>query len=314
MVPVTQWADIEAAPQAARPPAPTSVRAARAAVRLRRSEHLVLGSIDGGAHVLQRRGRHLLVGSIVFMVPLAVVQLLLTLLAWGQFDRFEGLFGDRGYLGVERGSAVISFLSLSYCSHVIGAFVTAYVVPYQLGGDPALWPTVGKTVRRLPRLTWTWLATHAWLGFAVLIYLNADSSTFNMVALLLSPLTMYFTSLSLFVAPVVAVEAGGGALRRALRLARGRAGSTYGFVWLNTLVAYLVFGCITVLPEAASLTGLVTFGSYGWLFQGLAAQVAMLVVVPFSAATAAQMYLQMRVASEGLDIVLAADAAFGVRR
>lgn len=47
----------------------------------------------------------------------------------------------------------------------------------------------------------------------------------------------------------------------------------------------MLFGCITVLPEAAASTGLVTFGSYGWLFEGLAAQeFAMLVVVPFSAA------------------------------
>ena len=314
MVPVTQWAEIEAAPQAPRSASAPTVRTTRAAVRLRRTEHLVLGSIDGGAHVLQRRGRHLLLGAAVFMVPLAALQLLLTVLAWRQFDRFEGLLGEHGYLGVERGSAVIAFLSLGYCSHVIGAFVTAYLVPYQLGGDPKLWSTVGKVLRRLPRLTWTWAVTHAWLALGVLIYLNTDSGTFTLLAVLFSPLTMFFTALSLFAAPVVAVEGGGESLRRSLRLVRGRQGAAYGFVWLNSLVAWILFVCITGLPEAASSTGLVTFGSYGWLFEGLAAQIAMLVIVPFSAATAAQMYLQVRVASEGLDITLAADAAFGARR
>lgn len=313
MVPVTQWADIEAAPQAARPSAAATSRPTRAAVRLRRTERLVLGSIDGGAHVLQRRGRHLLAGAAVFMLPLAAVQVLFTVLAWGQFERFEGLLGDRGYLGVERGSTVISFLSLSFCAHVVGAFATAYVVPYQLGADPKLWPTVGKVVRRLPRLSWTWVVTHSWVALAVLIYLHADGTTFTLLAVFLSPLTMLFTALTLFAAPVVAVENGSDRMRRAVRLARGRFGAVYGFVWLNSLVAWLLFGCITVLPEAAAGTGLVTFGSYGWLFEGLAAQIAMLVVVPFSAATAAQMYLQLRVASEGLDITLAADAAFGAR-
>lgn len=273
----------------------------------------MLGSIDGGAHVLQRRGRHLLVGAMVFMVPLAALQVLFTVLAWGQFDRFEGLLGNRGYLGVERGSTVVSFLSLSFCAHVVGAFATAYVVPYQLGGDPKLWPTVGKIMRRLPRLTWTWVVTHSWIALAVLVYLHVDSGTFASLAVLFSPLTMLFTAWSLFVAPVVAVERGGESMRRAVRLARGRFSAVYGFVWLNSLVAWLLFACITVLPEAAASTGLVTFGRYGWLFEGLAAQIAMLVVVPFSAVTAAQMYLQVRVVAEGLDITLAADSAFGAR-
>jgi hypothetical protein len=48
-----------------------------------------------------------------------------------------------------------------------------------------------------------------------------------------------------------------------------------------------------------------------WLLQGVTSQLALLVVVPFTAIATAQLYLQFRVHAEGLDIVIAADRAFG---
>lgn len=311
---VSQWAEIESAPQQARPAASAATgprTAAHAHLRLKRTDRLVLGSIDAGAHVLQRRARHVLLGAAVFMLPMAVLQLLLSVFAWSSFQEFEGLLGDKGYLGVERGPALAAMLVESLTAHLVGAYAARYLITYQLGGDPHMWATVRVVLRRAPRLLATWLVSHAWLGLAAMVYLNTDGGLAATLAVLLSPLITMLTAVTIFVAPVVVGEKRPDAIRRAAALARGRFGAVYGFVWANLLVGVVLFGCITLLPALSESTGLITFGSYRWLFEGIAAQMALLIVVPFSAIATAQLYLQVRIQTEGLDIVLAADRVFG---
>jgi hypothetical protein len=312
---VTSWAEIESAPQQARAASPDRSAAGRAArrrpVRLKRTDRIVVGSIDAGAHVLQRRARHLLLGAAVFMLPMAALQLFLSAFAWSRFDRIEGLMGDHGYLGAERGAALVTFVVASLTAHLVGAYAARYLITYQLGGDPHLWSTVRVVVRRLPVLFVTWAVSHSWLVFAALIYLNGSLDLVGSLALVLSPLITVITAFTLFVAPVAIGEHRRDVLRRAMSLARSRFGAAYGFVWANLLVAAVLSGSITLLPVMAETTGLLTFGSYRWLFQGVAAQMALLVVVPFSAVATAQLYLQTRIQAEGLDIVIAADRVFG---
>ena len=90
---VSQWAGIESGASTAPLRRRGVGRLARSAQparpaepRLRRSDHLVLGSIDAAAHVLQRRARVVLVGSAVFMVPMLALNLLLSVLAFDDFD------------------------------------------------------------------------------------------------------------------------------------------------------------------------------------------------------------------------------------
>jgi hypothetical protein len=199
----------------------------------------------------------------------------------------------------------------SLTAHLVGAYAARYLITYQLGGDPHLWPTVRVVLRRAPRLLLTWLVSHAWLGLAAMVYLNSDGGLAATLGVLLSPLITLLTAVTIFVAPVVVGEHRRDAIRRAAALARGRFGAVYGFVWANLLVGVVLFGCITLLPALSESTGLITFGSYRWLFEGIAAQMALLIVVPFSAIATAQLYLQVRIQTEGLDIVLAADRVFG---
>src|SRR6185437_1281841 len=99
-------------------------------------------------------------------------------------------------------------------------------------------------------------------------------------------------------------------LRRAMRLARARLGACFGFVCAaGTVGLALRFG-ITFLPRLAESTGLVTFGSLGWLFEGVAGQLAQLLTIPLVALATAAFYVQLRVHTEGMDLVLAADRAF----
>ena len=316
MAAVSQWAEIESDAGHGRiavsPAAgPTSGVRHPAQLRLKRTDRIIVGSIDAGAHVLQRRARHVLLGSAAFMVPMAAVQLALSLFALSRFQQFEGLLGDRGYLGAERGASLVAVLVESLTAHLVGAYAAAYLVAYQLGGDPHLWPTLRRVLRRLPLLCGTWAVSHAWLGLAAIVYLNGSLDLVTVLAILLSPGVAALAALTLFVAPVVVSEHGRGSIGRAVRLARGRFGSAYGYVRANGLVGLMLLVCITWLPRLVETTGLVTFGSYRWLFEGVAAQLALLVVVPFSAVATAQLYLQVRIQTEGLDIVLAADRVFG---
>jgi hypothetical protein len=318
MAGVTQWAEIESGADPLRRAAvghdATAVRAASRTLRLRRSERLVIGSMDTGAHLLQRRARHLLLGSAVFLLPMAALQLLVSTVAWARFDDFQGLLGDSGYLGAERGAAVLTFVVQSLAAHLVGAYAAAYAVRYQLGGDPRPWPLVRAVLRRAPVLLATWTVSHSWLALGVLVYMDGDMEVITALAVVAAPVAVLFGALTLFVAPVVMVEGVRGALRRATRLVRGRFGAAYGFVWLNLLIGGVLTFSIAVLPAAAEGTGLVVLGDARGVLEGVAAQMALLIVAPFSAVATAQMYLQTRVHMEGLDITLAADAAFGGRR
>jgi hypothetical protein len=96
-------------------------------------------------------------------------------------------------------------------------------------------------------------------------------------------------------------------------LARSRFGAAFAFVLACGLLGGLLFLFIAQLPALLEQTGLVTFGSFGGVVQGITTQIALLVVIPLSALATAQWYLQVRVVSEGIDLSMAADRAFGAR-
>lgn len=327
MAPMSQWAGIESdAAAARRPPAPAPAVDARGGngaaangngsvrprPRLKRAERLITGSIDGAAHVLQRRGRHLLVGSALLMIPMTALTLWLSVLAYDDFDRFDSLFGDRGWIGAEMGGTFFAIAVQSLTAHLVGAYCAAYLMRYELGGEPGIREPMMATLRRVPLLLITWLLTHWWTLLLLLAIINAELSDLAGLAFLVVPLLAFGSAAVLFVVPVMMGERVGlSAIGRGIKLARRRFGAAFGFVLANGLLGGFLVVFIGLLPAAAESTGLLTFGSIRWLVQGVAGQVASLVVVPFTALAAAEMYLQVRVHAEGLDIVLAADRAFG---
>lgn len=320
MAPVSQWAGIEsgaAAPSASpRPGSGAGANAAmgapqRPAPRLRRTERLVLGSIDGAAHVMQQHSRAVLVGSALFLVPMVAFNLLLTVLAYNDFDAVDGVLGSRGYVGVESGFTLLALATQSFSAHIVGAYTAVYLVRFQMGGAPTIRIALAAVLRKLPVLVVTWLVTHWWALLFHWWFVTADTDgtvLFVLVALLVAPL---LSAMVLFTTPVLMAERlGVKSVARAWRLAKPRFAAAWGFVVACAVLAFLLFVFIAWLPTLAEATGLITFGSYRWLVQGVAAQVALLVVVPFVAIATAQLYLQVRVHAEGLDLVMAADRAF----
>lgn len=275
----------------------------------------MVGSIDGAAHILQRRARDVLLGSALFLVPMVALNLLLAVLAFNEFDTVDGLLGDRGYLGVESGFSLLAIALQSFSAHLIGAYTAAYLVRYQMGGTPRIVDCVVSVVRKLPLLVVTWVLTHWWAVLIAWGVVSADASTLAGLVWILPFGVAAASAAVLLVTPVLMTERlGVRSIGRAWRLVRTRFGAAYGFVWACGVLSVLLAFFIAFLPTLAESTGLVTFGSYTWLVQGITSQLALLIVIPFTAIATAQLYLQIRVHAEGLDIAIAADRAFGVSR
>lgn len=295
MAPVSQW------DATARPNAP----------RLRRTDRLVLGSFDGAAHVFQRSARGIVLGSAVLMVPMMAINLLLSVVAFRDFDSFDSLFVDRGFVGVESSTVFFGVLVQSFTAHLLGAYAAVFVVDHQMGGAPTIRRALGAVLRRLPMLLLTWVLTHWWAMLVALLAVNAPVVAAATIVFI-APVVALLSAFVLVVVPVLMTERQGvRSIGRGIRLARGRFGAVFGFVVLCGLLGGALFVFIGQLPMLLESTGLVTFGSIGYLVQGVTVQVALLVVLPLVAVATAQFYLQLRVHVEGLDLVLAADRAFG---
>lgn len=263
---------------------------------------------------MQQHSRAVLVGSALFLVPMVAFNLLLTVLAFNDFDAVDGLLGSRGYVGVESGFTLLALVMQSFAAHLVGAYTAVYLVRFQLGGDPTIRRSVATVLRRLPLLVVTWMVTHWWALLLQWWFVRAGTDGLALFALVAPFVASLASAAVLFTTPVVMAEnLKLASISRAWRLARPRFAAAWGFVWACGLLASLLFLFIAFLPSLATSTGLITFGSYQWLVQGVASQLALLVVVPFIAIATAQLYLQVRVHAEGLDIVLAADRAFGAK-
>ena len=312
--PVTSWAEIESTvrPASQATHAPSAATKSVDATRLRRTDQLVIGSIDAAAHVFQRRARHVVLGSAVLMVPMVALHLLLTVLAFDQYQQFDSFLGDRGYVGVETGLVLLGLVVESLSAHLIGAFTAAYLVQYQMGGDPRAGACLWRVTRKLPLLLLTWALTH-WPTLLVMWwFVTIAPAEVLSLAWVMVPLIALLSAISLVVAPVVMIEQlGVRSIARAWRLTRTRFGAAFGFVFACGLLGAMMAVFIGFLPQLAKSTGFITFGSFDWLVQGVTTQLAVLIVLPFVAIATAQMYLQLRVQAEGLDIVIAADRVFG---
>ncbi len=311
---MSSWADIESGSQL-----PASFVHRRAVMdtpapvpRVRRSDRLVIGAIDVASHVFQHRARQVLLGSALLMLPMVALHLLLTVLAFDHYERFDGLLGDRGYIGVETGLVMLGLAIQSLTAHIIGAYTAAYLVPYQMGAEPTIAACLRRVLRKLPLLLLTWSLTH-WPPLLVLWGLANGASAETLGALwILAPLMAMVGAATLLVAPVVMTEQRGvRSIGRAWKLTRVRFGAAFSFVIACAVLGSMLSAFIAFLPPLAESTGFITFGSLGWMVQGVTTQMAVLIVVPFVAIATSQMYLHLRVHAEGLDIVIAADRAFG---
>ncbi len=265
--------------------------------------------------MLQRRGRDMLVGSSLLLLPIVALNLWTTTLA---FERdgsttLRAFGGDDVGTGIEDVAAVLVVLFASLAAAVVGFLVATMSIADRFGGRVTLQRALRSTLRRLPAVLTAWAVGHLWLPFFATWSLSGGSDDLVARLVLVVPLATCLATVTLLVVPVMVAEHAGvwRALKRAWRLTRLRFGAAFGFVVSSSLIAAALLAGITYLPALLEVGGFLTFGGYTWLAQGMAAQLAMIVVVPLIALATAELYIEIRLDAEGMDIALDADLAFG---
>jgi hypothetical protein len=192
-------------------------------------------------------------------------------------------------------------------------FAAAILVGDRFGNDVGLRQGIWTTIRLLPVAVTAWVLGHWWLLPVGAWAITARSDDLGGRLFLALPVALVLSALLLFVGPVIVAEGAGPmrALRRSWRLARMRFGSAAGFVVSSTVLGGLLLVGIASIPVLLEWTGFVTFGEYTWLATAIAAQLGVIVTVPLIALATAQMYIEVRLDAEGMDLALDADAAFG---
>jgi hypothetical protein len=116
---------------------------------------------------------------------------------------------------------------------------------------------------------------------------------------------LFAVPLFLMIAPVVALEGlpFWKAVRRSWRLAARRYWPTLGTTLLCGVMAYFLGQILGAVPNiTAQIIGL----RWGWLLLGLGESLAALIVTPVAGLTAALLYFDARIRTEGLDLQLIA--------
>lgn len=304
-------------------PTDDTAASAGATRRMRRQQRPIIGSLDSAGVVLQRNMREIVVGSAWILVPSVALNLIATTLAFDRFRTFRGstisipeLFGGRKSAStVEDLLWYLGLVVTSLTACLVGGYVATLVVRRQLGLTMRIRGGYRAMLPRLPALLVAWLLGHVWFPFVALILAKAESTALPALIVFGAPVLLVLATMTVCAAPAIVIErlspiAG---LRRALHLGRANFAMLFGFVVGSVAIGVLVQYGIAYLPRLLQATGLLTFGRFGWLIEGVAGQLGRLISTPLIAVATALVYLEVRMTTEGMDLVLDANRAFGAR-
>ncbi len=295
---------------------PASARRGRP-FRLKRSRGPVLAALDGGATVFQRRLRDVMIGATVILVPAVALNVWVTILGFDRLDpndsALPSFLGDDTGSGIEDVAVWLAAVFASFVTAVVGHFAALLLLGDRFRTPVTLARALARTVRRLPSILAAWALTHWWFPLMALIVVTAQPDLVAVWIFLFTFVCWFSAAATLLVIPAMVGERLGplAAAKRSLRLARLRYGVCFTFVFLATFLALLLgVGILTLVPLLEA-TGFISLGGATPIVQGVMTQLVVLVVVPLIALATAQVYVEVRVAGEGLDLVIDADAAFG---
>jgi hypothetical protein len=292
----------------------------RAPSTLRRSRHPAVGALDRGGALLQARLRDVLVGSAIILVPAIALNLWMTVVAFDRFDSDDALLpsfaGGTTGSGVEDVSAWMAIWFVSFVTTLVGAFAAQILLGQRFGTVVTMRRAMTQTVKRFPAVAWLWLLTHWWVPVFTLVIVSSQDADVGGLIFMYAVFALFASTFTLLAVPAMIGERIGAfaAAKRAFRLARLRFGACMMFVVLATLLASAFLVGLATLAPLLEVSGFVRFGGLTWLVQGVLVQIGVLAVVPLVALATAQMYVEVRLDAEGLDLVIEADAAFGAVR
>jgi hypothetical protein len=257
--------------------------------------------LDGAWAVLSGRARTVLALTALTMVPADIVAALLVGERTGA-DADDAVIRLVPFLQVGPGvplleidgATVVAMAVLSLGLTMLGAALGKLVVAWYGDRDLSLREVLGSLVRRLPTLLVAWLVMVVVQGAAL--------------AVLLVP-ALFVIPLFLLVGPVIGIERRGpfSALRRSARLVGRRMGAVIG-IWLVSLfVERIVAAALVLAPEIVSE---LVPESVAPLLRASGWAAAQFVTAPVVAGLSVLLYIDLRVRTEGIDLLVEADAVF----
>lgn len=248
--------------------------------------------IDHAFAFLRRHPREVVTTSSLFVVPFAllVAYLQRNVLGGQSFvDAFSSndpsLFTTE-QTGSDSTAQFVAFIGpsigLVYVAAALAAMVAAERAGQIIDGSAAFVSALKLT----PALIGSWILVHLSyvLGFAFFVV----PGVFALIA---------FT----IVAPVIGIERLGpiASMKRSNQLTSRRRGPVFGVILLSLLVEFLVANALTLFPTLiAAAIGL----EIGWIVLGVGTAVVSLITTPFVALVSIELYLDLRVRTEALDI------------
>ena len=218
----------------------TATAVGAAPARLSRSRSSVLAALDEGGTFLQRHGREVLLGSSMLLVPVVVLNLWTTTLAFdrGDVSSVAAFGGDGVGTGIEDIAALLAVLCSSLAAALIGYYVSALYIADTFGGRADARSAFRQLGRRLFRVVTAWALGHLWLPLFAMWTLSSRSGQISGRLAVTVPLAAIFATFTLMTVPVMAGEhaTAVGALKRSMKLARMRFGQSFGFVASSAVV------------------------------------------------------------------------------
>ena len=314
------WTELGAAePQPVRAEVRTGSRAP--ALRVRRHQRPVLGALDSAAAILQQNAREVLLGPALLLVPVAALNLVVSNLVFDDFGSFddavvslpEFVGGVDSATGAETMLAYVAILTGSLAVAIAGGYLTVLVLRRASGLHVGVGTCLRAVVRRLPALTVAWAVGHSWMVLGSLALVRMPTSDIAPLLVLVVPVVVLLVAATALVSPTIVAERAGPlrGLSRGWRLVRLRFGAIVGFVVVSSVLGAALRAAITTMPQLVEQSGIITFAGSTWLVEGLAGQLAPLVVVPWIALATANLYLQVRMDAEGMDLIIDSEQAFG---
>ena len=259
--------------------------------------------LDGAFTVIKARPARILGIAAAFVVPVHV------LAAYAQRDAFGGVglweawwsedpavtaVGEARASGLDAWSTLMTWLVPAIALVFVAAAIAHLVGSWTMGRDVTGADLLAVTARRSWALLASFVLVHVLeaLG-AVALYVGAGFVMAFFVA----------------TAPAIGAEGLGplAAMRRSASLARRRYWRTLGISLLIGLVSSVLFNALAALPELIAL--LIGF-DVAWSLAAAGNILGGVVTTPFVAAATVLLYLDLRIRTEGLDLVLASREAF----
>lgn len=265
---------------------------------------------------MQRRLRDVLVGATVILVPALALNIWVSILGYDRIDpnasQIPSLFDDTSS-GIEDLAVWVAAVFVSLTTAVVGYFAAQILLGERFRTPVSLGRALLRTLRRLPGIAVAWALTHWWFPIMALIVVTADEELVGVWLFFFAFVAWFSSAATLLVIPAMVGERLGplASALRSWRLVRLRYGLCLVFVLAATVVSTLLLAGIATLVPLLDQFGFLQFGDATWLVQSVMIQLAVLVVVPLVALGTAQVYLEVRLDGEGLDLQIDADAAFG---